>query len=347
MNRILWLLAASMPMLTVGCSDPAPAPVDDKPRWVYTSEVRLADSGSARLSGTVRSRFETPLAFQVGGRIVARHADAGQRVERGDLLFELDRRDFQQSVRMAQAEVDAARAELEAAEAETRRNRELLQREFISRQVFERVELAEKAARERLGAAVARLEQAENALEYATLKATRDGVLIEVHADPGQVVAAGQAVGIQAVEGEYDIEVFLPESLGIPQTGRIVDGPELELREIAGAADTITRTWRARYSVAGDQSGLRLGAVVKVALDVDGREGRVVEVPVGAINERGQGPQVWLIEDGKARPVRVTLLDMDTEMARIAVDLPADARVISLGTHLLHSGMPVRELRQP
>jgi hypothetical protein len=67
-------------------------------------------------------------------------------------------------------------------------------------------------------------------------------------------------------------------------------------------------------------------------------------VPVGAINERGQGPQVWRIIDGQARPFQVTLFDLDTEHALILADLPADAEVISLGTHLLESGMPVRAL---
>ena len=41
---------------------------------------------------------------------------------------------------------------------------------------------------------------------------------------------------------------------------------------------------------------------------------------------------------------RVTLLDMDAENARIVGDLEIGTSVISLGTHLLQSGMPVRAL---
>ncbi|MDT8409911.1 MAG: efflux RND transporter periplasmic adaptor subunit [Wenzhouxiangellaceae bacterium] len=345
MNRIVLLLAGAA---MAGCSGEQAGPQNAPPRLVQTTEVRAADTRPAQLSGRIRSRFETPLAFEVGGRIVARSVDAGQRVEAGQLLFQLDPRDFEQSVRVARADVDAARAEWETAKAETRRNRELLEREFISAQIFERVELAEKAAHETLDAARARLEQAENSLGYATLSATRGGVLIEVSGEPGQVVSPGRAVGIQATDGDHEVEVFLPEALGVPSSGQLVgtvEGPVgLVLREVAGAADAATRTWRARYSIVSGGAGLRLGAVVKVALDVDESGRDVLEVPVAAINERGQGPQVWLIEDGRAEAVRVTLLDMNTEMARIVADLPAGARVISLGTHLLKPGMPVREL---
>ncbi|MGB0514747.1 MAG: biotin/lipoyl-binding protein, partial [Wenzhouxiangellaceae bacterium] len=114
---------------------------------MLTAEARPAGLRAARMSGTVQARFQTPVAFQVGGRIQARHVDAGGRVAAGQVLLELDPRDLAEQVNVARADLDAARAELATAEAETRRNAGLLEREFISAQVFERVELAEQSAR--------------------------------------------------------------------------------------------------------------------------------------------------------------------------------------------------------
>jgi len=349
MNRLQLLVLV---VLLGGCSEDDAAPSAETPRLVLTAEARAAANGGARLSGTVRARFETPVSFQVGGRILERRIDAGERVAAGRVLFRLDPRDFEQAVAVARAELEAARAELETAEAETRRNRDLLARDFISDQVFEQVQLAENSARERVEAAQARLEQAGNQLDYTELTARRDGTLIDVTGEPGQVVAAGQAVGTIARQGANEVEVFLPERFGVPESGTIVDGENriagLSLREAAGAADDTTRTWKARYSIEAPERRLRLGQVVKVALDTDAGARDVLEVPVGAINERGQGPQVWVIRDGRAEPVRVTLLDMDTENARIApapeTGLEPDTRVIALGTHLLHSGMAVRAI---
>lgn len=334
----------------VACESSDQAETGAEPRWVKAVAVRPADIRNARLSGTVRARYETPIAFQVGGRIAERRADAGRRVAAGEVLFELDPRDFRHQLAVARADLDAAEAELATAEAETRRNRDLLAREFISEQVFERVQLAERSARERVEAARARLAQAGNALDYTRLEAPRAGVLIEVSGEPGQVVAAGSPVAVLAEDGPLEVEVFLPERLGVPQAGRVLraDGSAaaLTLREVAGAADPATRTWTARYVLGDGDPGLRLGSVVRVALDAPGDAGGVLEVPVGAINERGHGPQVWVIDNGRARLVRVELLDMDAETARIAADLPPDTRVIALGTHLLETGMAVRERDQ-
>jgi RND family efflux transporter MFP subunit len=299
------------------------------------------------MSGTVRARFETPVAFQVAGRILTRHVDAGQTVTAGQLLFELDPRDFEQQVRVAEADLDAARAELATTAAETRRNRELLQRSFISAQVFERVELAERGARERVDALQARLEQAELTRGYARLEAGADGVLIEVGGEPGQVVAAGEPVAMMAEGGMPEIQVDLPERIGVPTSGVVLTGSEpplrLQLREVAGAADPVTRTWQARYSLVDPPVVPRLGSVVKVALDIDG--GQLLEVPIGAINERGQGPQLWLVENGQVQPMPVVLVAIDTEMAQILADLPPEARVVAVGTHLLEPGMRVRDQR--
>ncbi|AKS42055.1 efflux RND transporter periplasmic adaptor subunit [Wenzhouxiangella marina] len=344
----LCLLALS---LTVACGRSADPSSAETFRWVRVAPVSVIERDSAGLSGTVRARFETPVAFQVGGRIAERRVDAGQRVEAGEVMFELDPRDLEQAVRVAQADLDTAEAELATAAAETRRNRDLLAREFISNQAFEQVELAERASRERVDAARARLEQASNALDYASLRAGQAGVLIEVSGEPGQVVAAGQELAVLAGDGPPEIEVFLPEALGVPASGRIVRpellAGDLELREVAGAADPLTRTWTARYRVLDPDLELRLGSVVRVALDLAEGGPRLLQVPIGAINERGQGAQVWQIVEGRAHAVPVELLDLDQEHARIMAELPEGAEVIALGTHLLHEGMAVRALDRP
>ena len=347
MNRIV--IASLLLWLLGGCGRDSVEPETGSASLptVLTVAPRPAEFSGARMSGTVRARFETPAAFQVPGRIRARLVDAGQRVEAGQVLFELDPRDYEQQVRVARADLDAARAELATAEAETRRNRELLQREFISNQLFERVQLAENSARERVDALQARLEQAELTLGYTRLEAESDGVLIEVRGEPGQVVATGEPVAVLAEAGALEVQVDLPERIGVPTTGRVLDVEgeplTLGLREVAGAADPLTRTWQARYSVNDPGARLRLGSVVKVALDVD--FGQVLEVPIGAINERGLGPQVWVLDNGEVQPVPVALVAIDTEMARILADLAPDARVVAVGTHLLEPGMRVRERR--
>lgn len=349
MQRSSGALAAAVlgALLLSGCGEPTSAPGASGPRWVLTAPIEAANRRGAQLSGVVRARHELPLAFQVGGRIDRRRIDAGQRVAAGDVLFELDPRDLAQAVEVARADLEAAEAEVATAAGETRRNRDLLEREFISAQAFERFELAEASARERAEAARARLEQATNALDYATLAARESGVVIDVLAEAGQVVAAGEPVARLALDGAREISVDLPEAVGEPASGRLLTGSDagatLRLREIAGSADPVTRTWSARYALDDATAAPRLGSVVRVELDIDDTT-PLLQVPIGAINERGLGPQVWRIVDGRAQPLPVTLVDIDTEHARILADLVPGDELIALGTHLLETGMPVRAL---
>jgi hypothetical protein len=70
----------------------------------------------------------------------------------------------------------------------------------------------------------------------------------------------------------------------------------------------------------------------------------VFEVPIGAVDERGQGPQLWQLDEGQVRPVTVAVLRLGLETATIRAPLAAGTHVVALGTHLLHAGMAVREL---
>jgi RND family efflux transporter MFP subunit len=340
---------AMLALLLAACSRPAPESVaQTSAPWVRTAAPRPASTAGLTLTGTVRARHESPLAFQVGGRIAARRVEAGQRIEAGRLLFELDPADLQQALHAAEAEVAAAQTALAIAQADAERNRQLLQRNFISRQALERSELGVRETRTRFDAAQARLQLARNALAYGGLRAASAGVLIETVAEPGQVVAPGQTVALLAHEGERELEVFLPDGVPPPASGRAlsVDGRSvrLALRMTAGAAETQSRTWRARYRIEGEAPGL--GSVLRVSFDAGQDPAARLEVPLSALDERGDGARVWRIVDGVAQPFAVEVLRLTPDAAQIRATLPPDSRVIVLGTHLLQSGMAVREQAQ-
>lgn len=335
-------------LLLAGCGDATPPPQAKAPPFVRTVAVAAAGDIAFGLSGTVRARVESPLAFQVGGRIARRAVDAGQHVAAGQVLFELDTRDLEQAVRATEADLAAAEAALATASADLVRNRQLQQRNYTSEQALQRFELAQREARTRRDAAAARLTQARNALGYGRLQAPAAGVLIDVVGEAGQVVGAGQQVALLAQAGEREIEVHFPAGATPPAEGEatLADGASLPLalRETAGAVERQGRTLRARYTVRGAQDALVLGAVVRARFrSAAAAEGEFV-LPLGALNERGEGPRVWRVKEGTVSPVPVTLLATDGDTVRVRGALAADDRVVSLGTHLLVDNMAVREL---
>jgi hypothetical protein len=158
----------------------------------------------------------------------------------------------------------------------------------------------------------------------------------------------GEPVAVLAQAGAREIEVYFPEGVTPPPHGELLrpDGAVLglELRETAGAVEAVSRTRRARYTVAGDDKDLLLGAVARARFASQAIPTDVFVVPIGALDERGQGARLWRIEQGRVVPVAVTVLALDDHTARITGPLAAQDTVVALGTHLLRVGMAVREL---
>nr|WP_093187260.1 efflux RND transporter periplasmic adaptor subunit [Thiocapsa sp. KS1] len=366
MKRIGAVFVATL--LGSGCgpnADESAAPTAESDResvpWVLSARVEPAPNSVWTLTGTVRARHEIPLSFRIGGEIQARLVDAGARVEAGDVLFRLDPRDVTQQRLAAEATVASARAEHENAERERDRLGDLLTKRLASEQDHDRAVTAARAAEQRLVAAEATLEQARNAILYADLVAPAAGVILDVDGQVGQVVSPSQAVARLAEDGPREIEVQVPEArrvdLPTEATARLANGAgpangpasaRVTLREIAGSADPLSRTWRARYRLPELPSEPGLGTTVTLIFDTAREEASrsIARVPLGAILERGEGPLIWRIEEGRVEPEPVELIGIVGEQAEIRTDLAPGTPVVALGAHLLLPGQPVRVLER-
>lgn len=344
-------LALLILLAVTACDSRPPAVAPAESPWVRTAAVAAAAGAGFGASGIVRARVESPLSFQVSGRIAARLVDAGQAVRAGQLLLRLDERDLEQAVQAANAELAAAEAALATAESDLARNRELQQQGFISAQAVDRAELQRREAQARREAAAARLTQANNGRAYALLNSPAAGVLVEVSGEPGQVVAPGQPVAVLAQGAQREIEVFFPEQVPPPARGEalLADGRALALalREVAAAVEPQGRTRRARYTVTEGAEALVLGSVVRTRFALAAPvsiTAAVFAVPIGALDERGDGARLWRVREGQVAAVPVQVLAVDGERAQVAGPLAEGDRVVALGTHLLRNGMAVREL---
>lgn len=351
-RRVAWL---GLITLLLGCGRPenstAAKPPANPVVRVRTATLEPGEDERLLLTGIVRARTEVSLAFQVPGRIAERHADAGQTVSADQVLLRLEDQDYREQLHGAEAQVRAAEIEAALAESDLERLRQLLHTRVISPQEFDRGNALARAARERLSAARSALVLASNHLAYTRLVAPCPGRLIEVSGEPGQVVAAGQPVAQLAAAGACEVEVALPQSLAAhpPRRGEARLGSEgspvlLELRELAGAADPVSRTWRARYRLPAEVQP-PLGVVVQVALERLEPPPPRMRIPVSALDERGEGPRVWTIEAARAVPHPVRISAVGDTHALIQTELPAGTRVIASGTHLLEAGQAVEALR--
>ena len=100
-------IALALAALLVACSRPEAPP--EPIRSVKVMTVGVESFGSSHeFAAEVKPRIESRLGFRVAGKIVRRHAEVGQRVKQGDVLAQLDPRDYQLAADAARAQVNAA-----------------------------------------------------------------------------------------------------------------------------------------------------------------------------------------------------------------------------------------------
>jgi RND family efflux transporter MFP subunit len=351
MNKLRLLALWSLALLAA-CSDKA-APPAAQPRVALVHQVHLgAGSNQAEYSGEVRPRHEAALGFRVGGKLIERRVEVGDRVAAGQVLARLDPADLAQSLKGAEAQQAAAVAELAFARAELERYRGLFAQKFVSQAALEAKETALRSAEEKVRANTAQGVIARNQTDYAVLASDSAGVVSAVLAEAGQVVAAGQAVVKVARIDEKEVLIALPENrvAELARAGEVVvtlwAAPDQRyrgrVREVSPQADPVTRTYAARISLLNADAGVRLGQTARVLL-APSAAGAVTLIPLGAVFQQGQQPAVWLIGgDGRVhlRPIKVAAWREDG--VAVSGGLAEGERIVAAGAHKLTEGETVR-----
>lgn len=351
-------LLLAFALALAGCSREASEP--EPVRAVRT--VKLAAGSAGRryeFAAEVRARTESRLGFRVGGKIARRDVDLGDAVKAGQVLARLDPRDLVLSREGARAALNAAQASYTLAAAEYKRYQELLAQGFISEAELERRDTTLKSAKAALEQARAEAAMQGNQAAYASLMADAPGVVTGIEAEPGQVVAAGTPVVRIAQDGPRDVVFAVPEdrlSLVRPLVGR-ENALQVRLwgsdatvpatvREIAAAADPVTRTFQVKAGVGTAE--VKLGQTATVLIET-AQTGGVIRLPLAALRESGGQSAVWLLDAAtmtvRARPVRVAGADGNEVV--IASGLAPGQEVVTAGVHVLTEGQKVRRYAAP
>ena len=350
-------LAVVAALALAACSKPVPAV--DPIRAVKTMTVG-ADSagGSAEYAGEIRARTESRLGFRVGGKIVRRSADLGDSVKRGQVLAQLDPQDLKLGQDAARAAMSAAQANVDQSAADFTRFKELRDQGFISSADLERRDTTLKAARAQLDQAKAQTSVQSNQAAYAALVADASGVITSVDADAGTVVAAGTPVLRLAHDGPRDVVFSVPEdkvnfikSLGaqpgsfkVRLWGAAGEPINASLREIAAAADPVTRTFLVKIDIGGAPSAnVRLGQTASVTVELPKTDG-IVKLPLSALKEEQGRSVVWLLDKASmtVKTQTVQVAGADGNEAVIAGGLSVGQTVVTAGVHVLSPGQKVK-----
>jgi len=352
MKSVRWLGGMVWVVALAACSGPEQAPQAAVPVLVVHPGEQ-AGQGTASFPGTIRARQESPLSFRVGGNLVKRHVDAGQRVKQGDVLAELDVADFALQARASQAQLAAAEADLARTRDDLKRYQVLADQQLVSRSQLDQQSAAFKAAQGQANAARANLDVLRNQAGYAQLRAPADGVIASREAEAGQVVSAGQTIFNLAADGAREVLIDLPEAtfrdyaVGQPVQVELWNRPGQRLpgtiREIAAAADPQARTYATRVSLAADAlADVELGQSARVFSSA-GRSG-TLQLPLAALQRGANGASsVWVVDPSNStlKQVAVTTGAYGSDSVPVLSGVGAGDWVVAAGGHLLRAGQPV------
>ena len=361
-HSIVLALAAALALLA--CSQPEPP--QEPIRAVKLMTVGVDSLTLQReFAAEVRARTESRLGFRVGGKLLQRPAEVGQRVTAGTLLAQLDGNDLALASQAAQAQVSAAQTQRDLAAADLKRFTDLKAQGFVSGAEIERRQAALQAAEAGLKQTQAQGSVQGNQASYTRLLADGPGVVLAVEAEVGQVVAAGSPVVRMARDGARDVVFALPEGqLAQLHTGLLAQvrlwavaaasadasaGQPLPgvVREIAAVADPVTRTYQVRLALP-DAASVPLGATAYVTLPApSGALAQVIKLPTSALmHDAAQGPSgsaVWVFDpvSSTVQQRAVVVAGADGNQAVIASGLQPGEEVVAAGVHVLSPGQKV------
>lgn len=326
--------------------------VADNTPLVRVAVVNTADSAKAyAYSGEVRGRYESPLAFRVGGKVIQRNVQAGSTVSAGEILLQLDPKDLQQTANSTAAQVASAESQLKLAETNLNRYQQLYAQNAVSRSTLDQYQNAYEVAQAAARQAYAQNTQGENQLDYSLLRADESGVVSAVSVEVGQVVSAGQTIVTVVRDGEREVEISVPENrlAELREAQRLQVSfwalpnvtAEGRVREIAPMADQTTRTYKVRISLVNPPVDMKLGMTASVAV-LDGAQRASVFVPLAALYQLDNTPNVWVVQNNAValRPVQIGAF-ADGRM-EVRSGLQNGDVVVTAGVHKLHAGQQVR-----
>ena len=351
---LLFLTLPTIAIVLASCK-PSEQPTAQQARPVRVVTVERQEASEAvSLTGQIEAETEVNLSFRVGGRMIARSVNIGDRVKSGQVVARLEAEPAQNALRTARANLATAMSLLTKNCNDFNRQDELLRGGWTTRVRHDQALQAFQAAQAQVDSARAQEAVAEDNLSYTELVADAPGHVTAIGAEPGEVVAPGRMVVQLAREGGRDavfdvparliqnapydplVAVTLASDASVRASGRV--------REVAPQADPVTRTFRVRVGLDDPPEAMRLGSTVVGKIRLEGAV--AISIPASALTRAQGQPAVWIV-DAKASTVSLHPIDVERfDLARVIVAQglePGDV-VVTAGVQALRPGEKVRLL---
>jgi len=332
---------------------------------VAAAPVESADIKEIKyFNGQVQPLQSAVMAPKVAGRVALVAVRIGDRVQKGDLLFQLDTSELSAQVGTQEADLLMNRARLEMAvkNREYYRNqldnyKKLYEAGALSKDKYDEMALKyDQAMSGEYEAAVAKsqanLNYQQGLLEGSVVRSPIDGVVSLVNVDVGQnVTTATQAVGVVDIS-TVKVKIFV----GDQQINRLAKGRQVEVEipdagaspltgtvsGLSPAVDPVAKGYPVEVELSNPEGRIKQGMFARVKMAV--RESKnAILAPIDAVINRPDGKYLFAVQNGKAKEFKVeTGIAQDGKIEITNGGIKPGDQVVTVGHQSLVDGMAVR-----
>ena len=292
-----------------------------KPYVRVTQPQRSGSGDKLALPGTLQGNVQAPIAARANGYLKRWTKDIGSRVERGELLAEIETPEIDQQLSQSIAARDQAAASLSLSRSTVERWEGLRKKDVVSQQDLEEKRSAVTQQQANLAAADANVQRLRQLESFKRVVAPFDGVITRRNVDVGDLIdaaggAGGRAMFVLSQTDPLRVYVNVPQSYAqLIKVGQPVAVSQNELRgqsfdgkiaRTAASIDTATRTMQVEIALPNRDGVLLPGAYVQVALPLAASQ--ALAIPTNALLFRGEGTRVAIVDaQGRVQLRPITL----------------------------------------
>jgi RND family efflux transporter MFP subunit len=282
------------------------------------AQGRDADQTLA-LPGTLQGQVQAPIAARATGYVKRWTKDIGARVEKGELLAEIETPEIDQQLTQAVATREQAASSLELAKSTMARWEDLRKKDVVSQQELDERRSGAAQAVANLAAAEANMQRLRQTEGFKRVVAPFAGVITRRNVDVGDLIDAGstgRALFVLTQSDPLRVYVNVPQSYAqLIKSGQQVVVTQAELRgqsfkgkvaRTGASIDAATRTMQVEIALPNPDGTLLPGAYVQVQLPL--QSNRSMAIPSNALLIRAEGISVALVDpqgNVKLQPIKI------------------------------------------
>lgn len=291
--------------------------------------------------GTSRAIQSATIFPAVGGEVVSVNFSAGDFVDEGTILIQLDDREEKLALDLAEVRVRDTLRTLD-------RRRELSKRGTVTAASFDE---AERLYEEAL---IAR-DQARLAFDDRSVKAPFSGYVGATDVNVGDRITTSTAITTLDDRRRLLVRFNVPEQFvdviavnrEVQVEARAVRNRTsvAEISEIGSQVDPVSRTFPVRATLENADDTYRPGQSFRVRVDLKGR--LYPAIPEVALQWGATGAYVWAVREGKAARVSATIVDRILGEVLIRAELEEGDFIVVEGVQRMRPGSPVKAINEP